>query len=511
VKFFDTTLRDGEQTPKVSFSLREKLEVAKRLAALRVDVIEAGFAAASEGDFKAVSAIARQTRGCVIASLARALPADVKKAWEALREAESPRIHIVIATSELHMKHKLQMTPQEVLERAVASVRLAKSFCHDVQFSPEDASRSDRRFLLRVLEEIIAAGATVVNITDTVGYAVPAEFADLIRHIRENVPNIGQAEISVHCHNDLGLAVANTLAAVGAGAVQIECTVNGLGERAGNASLEELVMGLNTRAGYYQAEHNIDSTKLFRLSRLLSNYTGVEVPPNKPVVGENIFLHGSGIHQHGVLAEPSTYEIISPESIGFVRGDSIVLGRLSGRHAFAEKLKEAGYHLDEQKLADCFAKFKQLCERKKDITVKDIGILVEGVLTEIPPSVDLDSYQILSSSHSSSTATVSLLRDGVARQEAALGDGPVDAAYHAIDRILGMELSLESYGLKAITEGKDALGEVTVRVRHKDSVYLGRGVSTDIIEASIFAYVSAVNRVLYDLASAGNSKLQPSS
>ncbi|MCL2677835.1 MAG: 2-isopropylmalate synthase, partial [Clostridiales bacterium] len=263
VKFFDTTLRDGEQTPKVNFSLREKLEITKRLAALRVDVIEAGFAAASEGDFKAVAAIARQTRGCIIASLARALLSDVERAWEALREAEAPRIHIVIATSELHMEHKLQMAPEEVLERAVASVRLAKSLCPDVQFSPEDASRSDRRFLCRVLEAVIAAGATVVNIADTVGYAVPAEFAELIRHVRENVPNIGRAEISVHCHNDLGLAVANTLAAVGAGATQVECTVNGLGERAGNAALEELVMGLNTRSAYYQARHNIDSTKLF--------------------------------------------------------------------------------------------------------------------------------------------------------------------------------------------------------------------------------------------------------
>ena len=499
IVFLDTTLRDGEQTPRVNLNAAEKLAIAKQLAVLGVEVIEAGFAAASPGDFESVKLIAKEVRDCAVASLCRAIPADIRRTYEALADAAAPRIHIVLATSDIHMKYKLKMSRDEVLEATRESVRLAKSLCADVQFSAEDASRSDRDFLCRVFHEAIAAGAATVNITDTVGYAQPQEFAALVSYVREHVQNINRAKIAVHCHNDLGLAVANTLAGISAGAEQAECTINGLGERAGNAALEEVVMNIDTRKDFLGVTHSIKTNKLLHTSRMVSNYTGVYMQPNKAVVGENAFLHESGIHQHGVLAERSTYEIMTPQSIGLYPDEDMVLGKLSGHHAFEQRVQSLGYHLSEEELRDAFARFKELCDRKKDIANKDILAIVEGTMAEIPPLVELESYRIVSVNKSNSTAEISLLWNGESHRDEVEGDGPVDAAFRAIDRIVDKGFMLESYMIKAVTGGRDALGEVTVRVKCKDRTYLGRGISTDIIESSILAYVNAVNRALADI------------
>lgn len=498
IKFFDTTLRDGEQTPRVNLNIREKMEIAKQLEMLGVDIIEAGFPNASPGDFNAVREIAKTVRNCTIAGLCRSVNADIERAWEALKHAESPRLHVFIATSPVHMQYKLKMTEDQVVERAVAAVKMAKGYCSDVEFSAEDASRSDAAFLYRVIKEVIAAGATVVNIPDTVGYAVPLEFYELIKGVFANVPNIEKAEVSVHCHNDLGMATANSLAAIKAGANQVECTVNGLGERAGNAALEEVVMTLNTRRDYYGVSHNINTKGIVHLSRQVSSYTGVEISPTKAIVGGNAFLHESGIHQHGVMCNSNTYEIMKPEDIGLYNIDAMVLGKLSGKHAFEEKIKELGYHLGEKELAKAFEKFKELADKKKDILARDILSIVEGKVTEVPSIIELDNYQIFSGNKTSSTATITLTKGEESMNEAAIGDGPVDAAFKAIERLVGIEISLESYGLKAVTEGHDALGEVTVRIKYKNDIYMGKGVSTDVIEASILAYINALNRALTD-------------
>ena len=494
IRFFDTTLRDGEQTPGVTLNIKEKCEIAKQLERLRVDIIEAGFAAASPGDFEAVRAIARNAGSdIVVASLARALAKDIDAAWEAVREAKNPRIHTFIATSDVHMKYKLKMSPSQVLEQSEAMVRYAKKYCEDVEFSAEDAGRSDHEFLFRVLERVIDAGATVVNIPDTVGYNTTLEFGGLIGEIFEHVGNIGRTEVSVHCHDDLGLAVANSLSALVNGATQMECTINGLGERAGNAALEELVMGIATRKDFYNVEHGIDTKQLYRTSRLVSQITGVSMPPNKAVVGDNAFAHESGIHQHGVLAEKTTYEIMTPESVG-IASNRMVLGKLSGKHAFLERLSELGYHPGQEELEQAFRRFKELADRKKDINDRDIEALMgeSGVIVE--EEYAFDSFQITSGNKLTATATVTLVRKGEAGTEAATGDGPVDAAFNAVDRITGAGVSLESYGIKAVTEGKDALGEVTVKVSREGKSFIGRGGSTDVIEASIRAYVNAVNK-----------------
>lgn len=499
IKIFDTTLRDGEQTPGVNLNIQEKLEVARHLVKMGVDVIEAGFAIASPGDFEAVKAVAENVKGATIASLCRAVEKDIDRAWEAVKAAESPRIHTFIATSDIHMKYKLKMSEEEVLERAVAMVKYAKNYCSDVEFSAEDASRTRVEFLYRVVEEVIKAGATVVNIPDTVGYATPVEFGRLIRGIRDNVSNIDKADISVHCHNDLGLAVANTLAAMENGATQLECTVNGLGERAGNAAIEEIVMGINTRRDYYGVSHRIDSTQIHRTSKLVSSLTGVNVQPNKAIVGANAFAHESGIHQHGVLSEKSTYEIMTPESIGLAQ-NRMVLGKLSGRHAFEDRLKEMGYTtLTSDEIQKAFEKFKNLADKKKVVLDRDIEALVEEKVSQVPEIFELDSFQINSGNKTVSTSMVSLTRNGNTATEAATGDGPVDAAFNAIERASGVSLELEDYGLRAVTEGKDALGEVTVRVSKDGRVFVGRGVSTDIIEASVKAYVNAINRAVSEL------------
>jgi len=496
IKIFDTTLRDGEQTPGVSLNIQEKLEIARQLVRLGVDVIEAGFAISSPGDFLAVKTVAENTRGATIASLSRAVEKDIDRAWEAVCNAESPRIHTFIATSDIHMKYKLKMTEDEVLQRAVAMVKYAKKYCGDVEFSAEDASRTRTEFLYRIVEEVIRAGATVVNIPDTVGYAYPEEFGLLIKGVRENVPSIDKAEISVHCHNDLGLAVANSLEAVRNGAVQLECTVNGLGERAGNASVEEIIMGIQTRKDFYgELIHNIDTKQIYRTSKLVSSLTGVGVQPNKAIVGANAFAHESGIHQHGVMAEKSTYEIMTPESIGLSQ-NRMVLGKLSGKHAFEERLKEMGYNLDSDTVATAFEKFKELADKKKEVLDRDIEALVGDKMSEVNEVYKLDSFQINSGNKIIATATVSLFKNGELLMEAATGDGPVNAAFKAVERTVGFELELQDYSLKGVTEGTDALGEATVRVVKDDRIYVGRGVSTDVIEASVKAYVNAINRVV---------------
>ena len=409
-----------------------------------------------------------------------------------------PRIHTFIATSDIHMKYKLKMTEDEVYERAIAMVKYAKNYCENVEFSAEDATRSNPEFLYKIVEGTIAAGATVVNIPDTVGYTTPAEFGKLIYNIRSNVKNIDRAEISVHCHNDLGLAVSNSLAAIINGAIQVECTINGLGERAGNAALEEIIMGLETRQDFYNIGHNIDTKQIYRTSKLITNYTGVVVQPNKAIVGSNAFAHESGIHQHGVLSEKSTYEIMTPESIGLTQ-NRMILGKLSGKHAFEERLKELGYSLSQDEIAKAFEKFKQLADKKKEVTDRDIEALAGENVLEVAEIYNLDSFQINSGNKTISTAMVSLIRNGNVITEAATGDGPVDAAFNAIERASGVSLELEDYGLRAVTEGKDALGEVTVKVLRNDNRFIGRGISTDIMEASVKAYLNAINRAISDL------------
>ncbi len=499
IKIFDTTLRDGEQTPGVNLNVQEKLEIAKQLQKLGVDIMEAGFAIASPGDFEAIATIAREVKGVVVASLARAVEKDIDRAWEAVKEAENPRIHTFIATSDIHMKYKLKMTEEQVLERVAAMVKYAGKYCSDVEFSAEDASRTRPEFLYRVMEEAIKAGATVINIPDTVGYAVPEEFGRLIRGIRENVRGVEKVDISVHCHNDLGLAVANTLEAMRNGATQLECTVNGLGERAGNASLEEIVMGINTRKDFYGVSHGINTSQIYRTSKLVSGLTGVSVQPNKAIVGANAFTHESGIHQHGVLSEKSTYEIMTPESIG-LSTNRMPLGKLSGRHAFEERLKELGYNgLAPAKIQQAFEKFKELADRKKVVTDRDIEALIGEKVTEIPEFFELDSFQVSSGKRVVATSTVSLKRKDTVVTEAATGDGPIDAAFNAIERAVGVSFVLEDYSLRAVTEGKDALGEVTVKISRDGRVFTGRGVSVDIIEASVKAYINAINRAISEL------------
>lgn len=495
IKIFDTTLRDGEQTPGVNLNVFEKLEIARQLAKLGVDVIEAGFAIASPGDFEAVRAVASEIKGVTIASLARAVEKDIDRAWEAVKVAENPRIHTFLATSDIHMKYKLKMTEDEVLERVKSMVRYAKKYCGDIEFSPEDGSRTRPEFLYKVLEIAIAEGATVLNIPDTVGYSTPLEFGSLIKGIRDNVKGIDKVEISVHCHNDLGMAVANSMAAIENGARQIECTINGLGERAGNAALEEVIMALNTRKDFYNIDHKIDTTQIYRSSKLISNLSGINVQPNKAIVGSNAFAHESGIHQHGVLAEKSTYEIMTPESIG-LKQNKMVLGKLSGRHAFEDRLKDLGITLAENDLQEAFMKFKDLADKKKVVLDNDIEALVNEKVSSAPETYKLDSFQINSGNKLISTSTVSIIKDGEFITEASTGDGPVDAAFKAVERAVGLNFELESYSIKAVTEGKDALGEVTVRVSHEGTVYTGRGVSTDVIEASVKAYIHAINRAV---------------
>ncbi len=496
IKIFDTTLRDGEQSPGCSMNLQEKIEVARQLEKLGVDTIEAGFAIASQGDFMSVKAVAQTVKNASVASLSRALKKDIDRSYEAVKGAQAPRIHTFLATSPIHMEYKLKMSPDAVYEQAVEMVKYAKTLCSDIEFSAEDASRSEPEFLYRVFEGVIAAGATCINVPDTVGYSMPEEFGALIQGIKQNVAGIEKVDLSVHCHNDLGLGVANSLAAVRAGATQVECTVNGIGERAGNAALEEIVMSIATRQDFFGHVTNIKTRQIYNTSRLISTITGVMVQPNKAIVGANAFAHEAGIHQHGLLANKKTYEIMTPESIGLAK-NVIVLGKHSGKHAFADRLKELGYVLDDAHLADCFERFKELADRKKDVSDFDLRALVEIEQFEIPADYEFDTFVINSGNKMTATAVVKLQYKGKAIEEAATGDGPVDAAFNAVERCIGETFKLEDYVVRSVTGGQDAQGEVVVKLIKDDINVKGRGLSTDIVEASVRAYIDAINRYYY--------------
>ncbi len=496
IYIFDTTLRDGEQAPGASLNVKEKLEIAKQLEKLNVDIIEAGFPIASPGDFEAVNLIAKKLKKPVICALARSLKKDIDAARDALKSAKKPRIHVFLATSKIHMQYKLRKAEDEVLKQAVEAVKYAKRFADDVEFSPEDATRTERNFLFKILAEVIEAGATVVNIPDTVGYTIPDEFSDLIKAIKENVPNIHKAIISVHCHDDLGLSCANSLAAIKAGARQVECTINGIGERAGSAPLEEIVMAIKTRQDFFNFYTRIKTQELYKTSRLVSHLMGIDVQPNKAIVGDNAFRHESGIHQDGVLKMPRTYEIMRPEDVGF-KESKIVLGKHSGRHAFVKKLEELGIKLTKNEVDKAFEEFKKLADKKKEIFDEDIIAIVEEEVKVIPQVWELVYVHTIAGSHTVPTATVKLRKEGKIYEDAACGDGPIDACYNTIDRIVNINPKLLNYNLKAITSGRDALGEVTVRLKHKNTEVVGRGTSTDIIEASAKAYINAINKLLY--------------
>lgn len=497
VKIFDTTLRDGEQSPGCSMNLKEKLEMAKQLERLRIDVIEAGFAIASPGDFESVQLVANEIKSATVASLARSTEKDITAAYEALKGAVNPRIHYFLATSDLHMEYKLRMSPEAVLEKAIAMAKFARNLCGEVEFSAEDASRTRPEFLYQVLEGVINAGVTIVNVPDTVGYTTPGEHFKFIEGIRNNVPNIDKATISVHVHDDLGLGVANSLAAIQAGAGQVECTVNGIGERAGNAALEEIVMALKTRYDIYQVDTNIDTTQIYRSSRLLSKLTGVRVQPNKAIVGENAFAHESGIHQHGMMANRETYEIMTPESIG-LKETKMVLGKHSGKHAFVDRLASLGYTLSDDEVLDLFNQFKVLADKKKVISDKDILALVEQKQLAIPEVYSLDRFVISTGNTISTAATIRLRKNGDLIEGVSLADGPISAGFKAISELVDCgELTLIDYGVTAVTDGTDAQGEAQVKISDGTHVYHGRGLSTDIIDASLKAYIDAVNQMLY--------------
>lgn len=496
VRIFDTTLRDGEQAPGCSMTLREKLRVAKALADLRVDVIEAGFPAASQGDFESVKAIADENRGPIICGLARCNPEDIEKVHAAVKGADRHRIHVFVATSAIHREYKLKMAKEEIIRSAVGAIKMARELCDDVEFSPEDASRTELSYLAEVVSAAIEAGAGTVNIPDTVGYTVPEEFDHLFRYLKKHVRNIDDITLSVHCHNDLGMAVANSLAAVKAGARQVECTINGIGERAGNCSLEEIVMALKTRAEFFGAETGIDSTRLFPTSRLVSSITGMQVPRNKAIVGENAFAHEAGIHQHGMLQHHSTYEIMRPADVGISRSN-LVLGKHSGRHAFRDRVRDLGFELDEFETNRAFQEFKKLADKKKDMYDGDIEAIILNVDGASAGPWTLRSMQVSSGSNQSAEATVVLLtEDGEKRSDIANGVGPVEAAFNAIEKITGIALVLKDFEIHSATVGDDALGEAIISVEYDGESYRGRGTSTDIVEASGRAYLEVTNRLL---------------
>ncbi len=492
---FDTTLRDGEQSPGASMNLAEKLEIAKALAELGVDVIEAGFPIASPGDFEAVQAIAREVPGPVICGLARCNAEDIDRAAEALRDAPQARIHVFLATSAIHREFKLRMAKEEIVRRAVDGVKRAREYTCDVEFSPEDAARTELDFLAEVVEKAIEAGATTVNIPDTVGYAVPEQYAAAIRHLRQTVRGIENAVISVHCHNDLGLAVANSLAAVKEGARQIECTINGIGERAGNCALEEAVMALRTRADFFNLHTGINSKRLYPTSRLVSHVTGMAVQRNKAIVGQNAFAHEAGIHQDGMLKERSTYEIMRPEDVGVAKTE-LVLGKHSGRHALRARVRELGYHLDDVQLERVFEGFKALADRKKSIYDADIEALAETQVHDSPSLWTLESFHTSAGTGTLPVAAVCLSHvDGRKVEDAAVGDGPVDAIFKTMERITGMSVQLKDYQVRSVSSGEDAQGEARVEVEHNGRLQRGQAVSTDVIEASAQAFLQAINRL----------------
>jgi 2-isopropylmalate synthase len=495
VFIFDTTLRDGEQSPGASMNLDEKRRIAAVLEEMGVDIIEAGFPIASNGDFEAVREIARQTKTSSVAGLARAARRDIDRAWEALQGAARPRIHTFISTSPLHMKFKLQMEPEQVHQSIADSVSYARKLCDDVEWSPEDGSRSEHDFLCRCVETAIKSGARTINIPDTVGYAVPEEFAALIAMLMNRVPNIDKAIISVHCHNDLGLAVANSLAAVGAGARQVECTINGLGERAGNAALEEIVMALRTRHDRMPYDTGVKTEFITKASRLVSTITGFPVQPNKAIVGANAFAHESGIHQDGMLKHAGTYEIMTPESVGLMRS-TLVMGKHSGRHAFKTKLKELGFELGENALEDAFRRFKDLADKKKEIFDEDIVALIDDAVVRSNEHIRFISLQVIAGSKGPQKADLELEIGGERKATTATGDGPVDATFKAIKQIFPHDVRLQLYQVHAVTEGTDAQAEVTVRLEENGKTVNGQGSDTDTLVASCKAYLHALNKLL---------------
>ncbi len=496
IKIFDTTLRDGEQAPGCSMTLKEKLRVARALSELKVDIIEAGFPAASPGDFESVKAIADENSGPVICGLARCNPGDIEKVHAAVSSADRHRIHVFVATSQIHREYKLKMAKEEIIKSAVGAIEMARELCDDVEFSPEDASRTELSYLAEVVSAAIAAGAQTVNIPDTVGYTVPAEFDELFRYLKRNVPRIDDVTLSVHCHNDLGMAVANSLAAVRAGARQIECTINGIGERAGNCSLEEVVMALKTRAEFFGLETGVDTARLYPTSRLVSSITGMHPPRNKAIVGENAFAHEAGIHQHGMLQHSSTYEIMRPEDVGLSRSN-LVLGKHSGRHAFRDRVRELGFELDEFETNRAFQEFKKLADKKKDIYDGDIEAIIMNADSASQGPWALKSLEVRTNTDEPAHATVILLdEDGNEATAAAEGDGPIAAAVQALEQLTGVIITLRLFELHSASIGEDAQGEVTVTVEYDGNDYRGRGTSVDIVEAGSRACLEVINRIL---------------
>jgi len=502
VLIFDTTLRDGEQSPGASLSIAQKLEIAQQLAILGVDIIEAGFPVSSPAQFEATRLVAEQISGPVIAGLARAHEADIEAAGKAITPAKKKRIHTFIATSPIHMKYKLKKSSDEVLKMAVAAVKQARSFVDDVEFSPEDACRSDIEFLIEILSAVIEAGATTLNIPDTVGYMLPYEYGRLIAKLKADVPGIDKCIISTHCHNDLGMAVANSLTGVRNGARQVECTVNGLGERAGNAALEEIVMAIHTRtdffahAGSQPLSTNINTKEISRTSQLVSQLTGFVIQPNKAIVGANAFAHEAGVHVDGILKERTTYEIMKPETIG-LGGSRMVLGRHTGRHGFIDRCKLLGYKLNEQEIELAYQRFLEIADKKKEVFDEDIAAIInDEIRIVVEHTYELEYLHVASGTGTLPTASVKIRIKDETKQAAACGDGPVDAAYEAIREATGISPKLESYSIRAVTGGKEALGEATVRISQNGRTFIGRGISTDIIEASAKAYVDAINRMV---------------
>jgi len=494
IKIFDTTLRDGEQSPGATMNVAEKVRIAEQLEKLNVDIIEAGFPISSEGDFEAVRAIARTIKRSRVAALARTNPKDIDRAWEAVKGAKFPCLHTFISTSNIHLKHQLKISKAEVIRIAAQSVARARRHTPEVEFSAMDSTRSDVEFLIAIFEAAIRAGATTINIPDTVGYAIPSEFGELIRTIRQKVRGIEKITVSVHCHNDLGLAVANSVAAIQNGARQVECTINGIGERAGNTSLEEVVMALRTRNDLLHFQTRLNPKHLFTTSRLVSKITGLVVQPNKAIVGANAFAHESGIHQDGVLKEKLTYEIMTPESVGIAKS-SIVLGKLSGRHAFRERLRDLGYRLSDSDLERAFNRFKQLADKKRDIFDEDIESIVVEEILRMPRRFKLVYINVVAGNITVPTATVQMEVDGKLLQEAGFGDGPVDATFKTIKKITRTKSKLLQFAINAITSETEAQGEVTVRLEEKGNTVIGQGADTDVIVASAKAYINALNKI----------------
>ncbi len=496
IKIFDTTLRDGEQSPGCSMTTKEKIEMARQLEAMGVDVIEAGFAAASPDDFNAVQQIASIIKNCTVASLARANTNDIEKAAAAVKDAVDPLIHVFIATSDLHLEYKLKMTREEVLKRIHDMISLAKSHCEKVEFSAEDASRSDLDYLVQCVDTAIKAGATTINLPDTVGYATPEDIMNMFRYVIERVPNSDSVTFSTHCHNDLGMATANSIASAVAGCGQIEVAVNGIGERAGNCSLEEIVMLMSTRREQYGFECGVNTKEITKTARLLSSIIGVPIAPNKPIIGANAFAHEAGIHQHGVLSNPLTYEIMSPESVGLIQ-NRMVLGKHSGKHAFVDRLKTLGYTLDDEAVTEAFKAFKDLADKKKSITDQDLIALATSQTTTVDDGkFKLVEFSISCGTKVRPTATVIIEYDGESHEATGSGDGPIDAMYQAVEKICNVPCHIDDFTITTIADGQDALGDATVKLTHEGQMYTGGDISTDILEASVKAYINGINKIV---------------